>query len=739
MLPLLYAIALLARPAVAMAQDSKEAVFQGLPAGAKLDGERVLEARYGSTNTPAAAGALYATSSGRPSMLTRVPGAITTVWIERTAPQIDQKSVPITFGQVFAPGAVERNAQLAGKLSDGTLVALQVNAKARHQDGSLRHAVISAIVPAPSEQPIALGIVSAKKALDPALGNSTPATLLRAGISAAFKAVIDGRPFTASLYDLMADTRPAAWLSGPVAQEWHFAAPLTGPSGEAHPHLMARFAVRWYPALGNARIDVIVENNWAFEPQPQNFLYDAEITLGDKPVYAKAGLEHYHHARWRKLFWWRGEPGVVVRHDPAHLIATRAVPNYDQSIRIHDRVLTAMYRAWSGPKTEPMGVGQANRGMPTTGGRPDIGLLPGWAVMYLLSMDPRAREITLGTADLAGSWSIHYRDRRTGLPVSIMDFPYMTLVGTPGDARNPATGKSEAFPPCLNRAACATPNQHDSAHQPNFAYLPYLVTGDHYYLEELQFWAKFNAFASNPGYRQHRKGLLQSDQVRGQAWALRTLAETAYITPDAHPLKSHFQRILDSNLDWYTDTYLRDPDANTLGVLVNGYALAYKNKTGLAPWQDDFFTSAVGHAADLGFDKAAPLLAWKARFPVARMRGEGSCWVTAAMYEMVVRDRANTPIYPTIAQAFQASHAPELHGLACGSAAMAAVLKVAPGEMTGYSDSVIGYPSNMQPALAYAADALGEEGRKAWRQFMARSVKPDYGTGPQFAIVPRDD
>jgi hypothetical protein len=50
---------------------------------------------------------------------------------------------------------------------------------------------------------------------------------------------------------------------------------------------------------------------------------------------------------------------------------------------------------------------------------------------------------------------------------------------------------------------------------------------------------------------------------------------------------------------------------------------------------------------------------------------------------------------------------------------------------------VSGYPSNLQPALAYAADVLGDAGKKAWAQFMARSVKPNYGTGPQFAIVPR--
>jgi hypothetical protein len=68
---------------------------------------------------------------------------------------------------------------------------------------------------------------------------------------------------------------------------------------------------------------------------------------------------------------------------------------------------------------------------------------------------------------------------------------------------------------------------------------------------------------------------------------------------------------------------------------------------------------------------------------------------------------------------------------------MAAALKLSVGEMPGYSRAVSGYPSNMQPALAYGADALGDAGKKAWAQFMARSVKPDYSTGPQFAIVPR--
>jgi hypothetical protein len=67
---------------------------------------------------------------------------------------------------------------------------------------------------------------------------------------------------------------------------------------------------------------------------------------------------------------------------------------------------------------------------------------------------------------------------------------------------------------------------------------------------------------------------------------------------------------------------------------------------------------------------------------------------------------------------------------------MATSLKLKVGEMTGYSYGASGYPSNMQPALAYAA-GTGTAGKAAWAQFQARTVKPDYAVEPQWAIVPR--
>jgi hypothetical protein len=178
-----------------------------------------------------------------------------------------------------------------------------------------------------------------------------------------------------------------------------------------------------------------------------------------------------------------------------------------------------------------------------------------------------------------------------------------------------------------------------------------------------------------------------------------------------------------------------------LGAIVNGYATVYSNGRGIAPWMDDFFTSAVGHAHDLGFNKATTLLKYKAKFPIQRMIGDGACYIRGAMYSMLIRDSETSPLYTTIGQAFKASDALELgmsfQKLQCASTAMAKALGMKTGEMTGYSAAYAGYPSNMQPALAYAADIGGVDGNKAWSVFMSRSVKPNYALGPQFDIVPR--
>ena len=676
-----------------------------------------------------------------------------------------QTSVPVTFGQVFARGAVPQNAGLVATYGTAQL-PLQVNVMARHGDGSVRHAIVSAVLPridASATVPLALQ----RAQIQPASAGTTPGSLLASGFDATVNVTIAGQLYSASAGPLLQGGAYSTWLSGPYANEWLVSAPLRHAANGAHPHLAARFAIRSYSASGKVRVDVTVENNWAFEPDPKNITYDAEVLINGQRVYSIAALNHLHHARWRKLFWTGSAPQVHIKHNPRDLIASHAVPNYDQSVVVAPSALAAMKTSWDAANTGPMGLALLNRAMGTTGGRPDIGLHHAWAAMYILSMDERAKDVTLGLSDLGGSWGIHYRDRNTDQPVTIADYPYTRTIRIGGDSYNPATKKHENLPECTASGQCASPYQPDTAHQPSLSYLPYLVTGDVYHLDELMFWANWNLITKNPAYRAYAKGLVKGDQVRGQAWSLRSLGHAAYILPDAHPLKAYFNQVLGNNLDFYNTTFAGSA-TNRLGFIDNtatSYAVAYPGPdgagTGVAPWMDDFFTSSVGHLYELGFDKAKPILDWKARFPVGRMMAPGYCWIDGAVYALMVRPSAAAPYFASFADAYKAtmrnangtemvnSTGKRYLDQPCASQAQADWRTQADkdnkiwrtpwvaGEMTGYATSQEGYPSNMQPALAMAARTGIPDAATAWQVFINRPVKPNYGLRPQFAIIPR--
>jgi hypothetical protein len=659
-------------------------------------------------------------------------GGITAVQLINSAASA-QTNAGATFGQVFAQGDVKAGETLVGKTASGAAVPLQVDVKARHADGSLRHAVITAQLPsvaASGNETVTLF----KAAATAAPAQTAPTSLLNSGFTASFTATIGGVQYTASADALLKAGKYTTWLSGPLVNEWLVSAPLKTASGTEHPHLTAQFAIRSYAGSNSARVDVTIENGWAFQASPQNFTYDAQMLIGGQPVYSQAALTHYHHARWRKLFWWGKAQSLNVRHNLKYLLASKALPNYDQSLVIPEATIASWKNNWSAAKTGPMQTGLGVAYMPTTGGRSDLGLLPSWSALYLLSMDQRMKDISLGMSEAAGAWSIHYRDKNSGRPVTLAQYPYMSTIVSGGDTVNPATKQSEAFPACPD-TVCSTPLTADSAHQPAFAYLPYLVTGDYYHLEELQFWANFSSFNSNPGFRDNVKGLVQAGQVRAQAWSLRTIAEAAYITPDNDPEKANLNAIANYNIDWYNKTYTDNAAANKLGIVVNGYAVEYDNNTGIGPWQDDFFTAAVGRMVELGFANAQPLLTWKSKFVVDRMVGTGFCWIEGANYNLKVRDSASSAFYTSIAQVYLASNTSVFAQLACGSAAMASSLGLRVGEMTG-DLSTSGQQADMQPALAYAV-GVNAGGAKAWSIFAGRTYKPDFTTGPQYAVVPR--
>lgn len=706
---------------------------------------------------------------------------VTTLQIENTGAGA-QTDVPLTFGQVFVEGEVTSAESITGKL-DGAPLSIQVDPKAHHADGSLRHAVISTVLPQ-----LTLGqtreIALAKTAAYTSSPSATALNdLLNSGLTASVNITIDADTYSVSLNSLLSGATPATWLAGSTVNEWLVAGPLVKAGNIAHPHLMARFAVRAYAGVNKGRVDVIIENNKTFEPAPQNFTYDVNVLVNGQSVYAKAGLTHYHHARWRKTFWWGGEPAAHLKHETSYLIRSKALPNYDQTIVPAESALAALATQLTEEKIGPMRLGLLIPYMPSTGGRPDIGPLPSWSALYLLSMDRRAKNAMLATADGAGTWPIHYRDEGTDYPVRLdnatnkdisthINLAHLGPLPVPRCATHlPQLCKTMYHKtPISNPGAALEEMVPDVAHQPSIVYLPYLVTGDHFYLEELQFWTAWNPLETSPGSRGFEKGLMKWAQVRGQAWSLRTLGQAAYITPDAHPLKQYLVDQVGHNLDFYNQTYVIG-NPNQLGVYDGSGAGAFISDSGQsAPWQDDFLTWSSGHLAELGFTAAQTFRDWKAKYPVGRMTAPGYCWIDGAVYVLQIRPGVGQPVYATFAEAYQDTKQNALTAQttarsnngdpsfnagagstylaqACNSQAQADWRTTADdntsgtwviGQMTGFASSPSGFPANMQPALAVSKDAGIANAANAWTVFSGRAKKPNYSSEPQWAIVPRN-
>lgn len=706
--------------------------------------------------------------------------------------------VPVTYGQVFLEGDVPAGSTLQGNI-DGVAIALQVDAKATHPDKSLRHAVISTIIPK-VEPGQTLRLNTPSYVGKAAIASASLKDLLDLSFDATLELDVQQRldptkpqvagnlkveRYRISARELLTASSPETWLSGKVVTEWMVAGSLKRVDDqESHPHLSARFHIRFYPALSQFRVDVAVENNWAFEEKPQNIYYDLSIKIGDQQRYSLQGLPHFKHSRWRKTFWSGPEPELHLRHQPDVLIDSKAVPHYDRSLinNISPKIVEyqkknftdevkdqcAHYKGGSKActdplpagvwryrlsRTQPMGKGLVfYTGMASPGDTNMLGPLPTWSAAYVLAQDPFTKKAMLGTGDLGGSWGIHYRDRSTGLPLSLQDHPRATI-----DER--FEKNNELLPRCTatfpeNSLECSIAYKPDTAHQPSLAYLPYLVTGDYYYLEELQFWASYNAIANRPEYRAFEKGIFANFEDRGQAWTLRKLARVAAFTPDNHPLKSYFNYMLDANLEHYEATYLKNSPNDYGSLLSRIYPRS-------SPWMDDFFTWAIQMTANLGFEKAQALAKWKGNFPVMRM-GKGSakdndyCYLFAAAYHMSIgagsglSELETVGMYKTIKEVYEATNGKDIHpspnteeiqfddgGFQCASEAMATHLGKQVGEMAGNTTASAGYLAILQMALASAVDAGTPAALDAWKRYQSMPSHPEAKENPKYTITPR--
>ena len=535
----------------------------------------------------------------------------------------------VTFGQVFSVGEVSNAQSIVATSASSVALPTQMDVKRRHPDGSVRHAVLSVRLPAAT---VASGRAASAITLTAiTLPSAEPAAVT---ISDVTTGPIDYRVEIVE-YGLKADGSPTAesgktwtttlktalagpvspWLSGPLACEWRARVAPTSAT-LSHPGLRIIFDAR-YNSASSGRVSIAIENVEATAARGDR-TYDLRIynaSTGGTLVHSATNLLHYAQTRHRKiLFFGTGVKELTALLDTSALKRSRAIPNYADII-IPEATLSSSYSDW---QASPRDVFQNSFVVPymgTTGGRPDIGPLPSWTALALISADPRHYQIMIDQAERAAYFNIHYRDPVTNDIYSIDRRPTFALYMRGGD-QSPYPGADDSIdvadrlpPPVLNSTAPSNWSP-DTAHQPSLAYVPYLVTGDRYFLDELYFWADYNILAYLCGWRGNDQGWVGDLQTRGQAWMLRTMGHAAWISPDADWHKDYFTAKLNNNIAWFRSNVLT---SNPLGYWYSSWKSWQDTNPGqlpglspqvtkiIGPWQHHFVAYTLYELCERGY------------------------------------------------------------------------------------------------------------------------------------------
>jgi hypothetical protein len=402
---------------------------------------------------------------------------------------------------------------------------------------------------------------------------------------------------------------------------------FASPNGFTQNSLRARqsrfpLTVYFRPDQDSERLEVVFELGRLWGGAAENLgPYSAEIQKGGKTLARAEVPRHLWFSRWR---WQSNERPVKADIDGLRnrgLIPPLARPGQ------------AFARAAPPPRNEryrPMELAGVEPKMGTTGERPDIGLVTEHQARFLCTEARDALASLRAQAEAAGTLPWHMRDERTGAPVDLDRYKTMSWY----EDRNVADPHIGLADTSINI---------DSAHQPALAYVPYLLTGDPYHLEDLQFAANYNRGVLPPAYR------LSIPQPRAFAWSIRTLAQAAKVTPEKTPRwllpSGYFRNDLDRTRKWFETTYVQSQKPLHRVFRATDYPDNARDEppeapggTWISPWQHEFIVAALGWLVLMGFDDWRPSFQWALGGTLDRTSGR-SGWQRSrpSPYRLIVK------------------------------------------------------------------------------------------------------
>jgi Ca2+-binding RTX toxin-like protein len=552
-----------------------------------------------------------------------------------------------TFGQVFRPGDLPAGTGLAATI-DGVAGLVQVDVKSTYPDGSVKFAVVSLARP------------------DLAAGDAADVVLLRGGPPAGpaidLAAAIASHDVTVdivtasgttqvdvidALTAALADGSASVWQQGALASQARVEVALGGSQRLV-------FDVTAF-AGGGIEVEAQFNNDRAMEAVGGRVAYTAVVRMDGQEV-ARESVDQAQYQNWHRSFSSNerdggqglGDPAsgwLNIQQDTRYLEATGAISPYDFNQGVSEAKLDAWFAAtgqtgWG----EPLAANGVTQYMPMTGGREDIGITTAANTAWILTQDARAAAYALGQAEAA-----------SGIPWNFWDAAHDTWLNTDayprlwtdprGGTGQPGVSTSGGL---TQQVATDTGWTPETAHHPNLSFVPYLLTGERWILDNLNAEAAWSVMRTYPASRQNAQDLLvNGGQVRASAWTLREVQGAAFANPDGSVEQAYFESVADANWAWLVS---RIPDWTTQQGEAHGWLPgAYGDPGATAPWQQDHFASVAILAARHGNADALTFLQWQSNFLIGRFthEAEGFNPHDGAGYRIKVFDPATGAIYKT--------------------------------------------------------------------------------------------
>jgi hypothetical protein len=678
---------------------------------------------------------------------------------------------PVQFGRWFKAGEFPAGSY-PQVVVNGAATVTQADVKNAWQDGSLKYAVISFLLPSLANA--ATTNITFQSSADCHCGAAaglTQAQMLDGAYN--FDAQIQTTLGSASARTMLTNGSYTYWIQGSIATTIiladHSATRSYDFGSDANKSLRPIFHATFWPGINKVFVRAILEDSDTIVLQHQ--AYDVTVTLGSSSpatLYSKTSYTQYLGTRWSRVGWIGGTPldGVNIDHNLAYLTEAKAVPNFDTTKIPSSSQLTTQYSAFQAADNGIGGQGvYSYKSMATAGGRPELNPFPLWDTLWLYTGDYRMRLMTLRTADLAASWPMYWREGNTakssmGKPISLIDRPTFRVYGGYGSLAylNSGTVTADQITPLedVNTTGGWCPNI-SHLYQPH--YVSYLLTGDFYYLEDAWFWASWMLFGTPPGGCAYCRGPGASagidDEVRGDAWGVLRRTEFWALLPDSMTEKATYRRyVVDALANWegkyrITGTALDGDSVKTWQQGINYWSSqtggsvntpsplhfweynlgltegldTTKAGGGTSPWMHNYLVYGLGRVVELGISEGAGSLAWAGQASVDMTTQTGVLNPQAVGQYRIPTINADLSWMTTWTQVAAGYGTYDLNAFwATGSG--------------GITQGLNGYPYIAQAALSMTTNL--PNGAAAWNWISAQTqnqtLQNDY---PTWAILPR--